>query len=981
MKRFIAAVLLLFIGTQIYAETIDQQAARQVAQRFISSRRANGSSAQLTDLSKQLNTNGLYVFAIDGGGFIVVSDDERVMPVLAYSFEGRIDAEHIAPATRFWLNEYSAQIAIAKRTDTKPSPETSEAWSRLREGAAAPTRKTIADSVPALITSQWKQSGGYNILCPTDSTLTNTGYHTTTGCVATAMAQIMRYWQFPTHGMGSQSYSHDGDYDCWRYGTQSANFGATTYDWANMPVRLTDSSSEAEINAVATLCYHCGVSTYMMYNSDCNGSSGSYSAYANEAFTAHFHYKTDGYLQHGYYNDATWKNIMKNTLSSGHPVMYGGQSIEDTAAGIHGGGHAFIMDGYNAEDYFHFNWGWGGYYDGYYLLSALNPSGNYLFSNSQDAIIGIEPEYGMISMPQMAQPIALDGEDFQMGGTVSGTYAVTNVGDTVYDGYIGVNIYNPTTYNFYGWLDASEVHIQPGDTVYREFNNPGLLRPIGRYYALAQYNATPLYVTDSVDNALNCFSNSETYFNSVDSNRSEMHNITVAVKFQDDEDLSDPASYYNTLLNSTTDNIFSALNYIKATTDGQTNFLSLIPQGNSGTMLCYADSNARGIYMPYSAENQMGYVCENQRNSRLMHLMGNIMNWIDSIRPINQNTIIDCDGDGYVDNLTLIMKYPSIGDETPILGATIDKPATGELDTTFAINKRRIGHYAIVLEGSDASMHSYSLLRALGLPNLSHETYFTNSHPMGYWDMMDIPRFQQPSTMLKYKYLGIGNPTEIDTGTYTIATNMSNHDNCYYLPINGDEQLVIEYRHDSSFDEGVAQGLIVYRWNNKGDNRQFDNDSIRHMCWLMRPGSTADTTDGYLDDAFIAPEGTYTCFAVTDTTAIPLTCSSPLPDSLRIEIISFDGDSATFRVSNNQPPTEGISNTEQSNLSIYPNPTNGQFVINGAKIDHIEIYNTNGAFIDRQNGNKVDISNYPNGIYFARIYTNNNFIVQKIVKF
>lgn len=258
----------------------------------------------------------------------------------------------LPPAMLWWLGEYDREIEFAKAQGlTVGNGQWSEHNGRT---------KAAGDTVAPMIDSRWRQYGGYNNMCPEDTTLADLGGHPTTGCVATAMAQIMRYWQFPEHGMGSNSYTHEGEYDCWRYGVLSADFANTQYDWDNMPPMLTDSSTEEQIAAVATLCYQCGVSVNIMYNSDCTGSSGAYSAHASTAFTNAFHYKANYCLNRNSYSLNQWQTILKNEMDGGRPVLYGGQSIEDTARGIGGGGHAFIVDGYDTNGYFHINWGWGG---------------------------------------------------------------------------------------------------------------------------------------------------------------------------------------------------------------------------------------------------------------------------------------------------------------------------------------------------------------------------------------------------------------------------------------------------------------------------------------------------------------------------------------------------------------------------------------------------------------------------------------------
>jgi hypothetical protein len=203
------------------------------------------------------------------------------------------------------------------------------------------------------------------------------------------MAQIMKYWKYPSKGTGFHSYQHD------RYGTLSANFGTTYYNWESMPALV-----EGPNEAVATLMYHCGVAVEMEYNVADEGGSGSYvikdpsGSYRDEqtveyALTAYFGYSsTVQGIERAAYSDNAWKDLLKTELNAGRPIQY---------AGYGQGGHTFVCDGFDENDFFHINWGWGGYYDGFYMLDALNPgsggigSGAGSYNEDQQALIGIKP--------------------------------------------------------------------------------------------------------------------------------------------------------------------------------------------------------------------------------------------------------------------------------------------------------------------------------------------------------------------------------------------------------------------------------------------------------------------------------------------------------------------------------------------------------------------------------------------------------------
>ena len=204
-------------------------------------------------------------------------------------------------------------------------------------------------------------------MCPAD-TAGKCG-HTYTGCCATSMAQILKYWNYPIHGNDTLSYIDPN------YGLLSVNFYTTTYNWSNM----NDSLSSAN-NDVATLIYHCGVSLHTTYG--VTGSSGGPSV---NSLVNYFNYSPSViYLYKCYYSDSDWQMLLRNEIDSLRPVWYMGCNSNNC--------HLFVCDGYQNNSYFHFNWGWSGFDDGYYYLSNLNPDFNGTFTISQEALIRIQPK-------------------------------------------------------------------------------------------------------------------------------------------------------------------------------------------------------------------------------------------------------------------------------------------------------------------------------------------------------------------------------------------------------------------------------------------------------------------------------------------------------------------------------------------------------------------------------------------------------------
>ena len=346
----------------------------------------------------------------DGEGWVIIAANDAVTPILAYSETGHFRTDNMPSNVRAWMGKYDKFISRIEADGVEASEEAIAEWNALRNGTRRAQAATVV--VGPLIKTTWDQAEPYWDQCPGSGN--SKAY---TGCVATAMAQVMKYWEWPKKGTGSHSYqpldpNSETGAKSKRYGKQSADFGNTTYDWEHMRNSYSSSYTTTEASAVATLMFHCGVASEMMYGNDADGGSGTYTvnygdwqdnSCAQNAFVNFFGYKKEGltgYMRDGYsyggttyykkWSDADWTAMVKEELDKQHPIMYGGAGS--------GGGHSFICDGYRSDNYFHFNWGWSGENDGYYTLSKLKPGsggaggGSYDFSEDQDVIIGIVPD-------------------------------------------------------------------------------------------------------------------------------------------------------------------------------------------------------------------------------------------------------------------------------------------------------------------------------------------------------------------------------------------------------------------------------------------------------------------------------------------------------------------------------------------------------------------------------------------------------------
>ncbi len=376
IKNFIIIVLLIsLISVQGNAAIVDITSAKHVGLNYwyayspVKEKNINDIQIKQTYIVNENSEPVYYVFNIAGGGFVIVSAEDAVMPILGYSYEGEFLIDNQPEVIAEWMSNYTKQILSAKQKNIKPTDEINQNWQHYyNNNVKLNNPKSDVKGVLPLIKTKWDQGLNYNFHCPPHPA--GPGGKCYAGCTATAMAQVMKYWNYPEHGYGSNSYYHP------YYGTISLNFSTQQYDWAQMTNIINSASRES----ISTLIYNCGVSVNMYYTP--NGSSSS-TSYAKDALRNNFHYRLNiQYVQKEDYDSIEWVSLLMDNLDEGMPILYSGSGSA--------GGHSFVCDGYNDLNYFHFNWGWSGANDGYFLLNNLN-SGNGDFTADQSAVINIIP--------------------------------------------------------------------------------------------------------------------------------------------------------------------------------------------------------------------------------------------------------------------------------------------------------------------------------------------------------------------------------------------------------------------------------------------------------------------------------------------------------------------------------------------------------------------------------------------------------------
>ncbi|MCF7912801.1 MAG: C10 family peptidase [Candidatus Cloacimonetes bacterium] len=406
MKKFLI-ILLLSIVTCLAAVPVEEAVAIECGQNWYLERMGNLEDATGVTAIQEANTTVLYAINLETG-FVLLAADDLAIPVFGYSSAGLYDPDNLPPQLEELLNWQKQEIWAGINAGETADAETVALWDHLRADEFVAYRD-LRDVTPLLSTT-WNQGQYYNALCPADND--GPGGHVWAGCVATAMAQVMKYWGYPQTGAGSHSYYDDS------YGLQSANFGATTYNLDSMPNNVSSPNT-----AVATLFYHLGVSVDMDYSVE---GSGAYSGDALDALVDYFQYDSGAQLLwRNNYPTTTWDTMLRTELDNGRPLYYRGQNATS--------GHAFNIDGYQGTSYFHLNWGWSGSYNGYFYLSDMTP-GSHNYNSEQAAIFYLEP--GL--QPEITVTSPDGGESFAQGETVSITWdsqdISNNVGIMLYDG-------------------------------------------------------------------------------------------------------------------------------------------------------------------------------------------------------------------------------------------------------------------------------------------------------------------------------------------------------------------------------------------------------------------------------------------------------------------------------------------------------------------------------------------------------------------
>lgn len=424
MKKVYLSLLLFAVCMCATAQKRSSADAYEAALSFVKNKtnKAKQISEATKPITRGVGDKDYYIYNVeDNQGFVIVSGDERAETIIGYADSGSLEYDKMPPSMKAWLEGISLQLSKLPKTNTTQ-----------RRANAATTR--FADIAP-LVETQWNQISPYNSQLPVvtaDNGYDYGAYYT--GCVPTAMAQVMNYHKYPAVGVGHKTskvyykFESDGSY-WWNTAKQSgyncevvfdADFANTHYDWANMKASYSsdDDKKSKEVVAVATLMKHCGIAANTTYGLEYSDGSSTGYLDALDALVNNFRYASSAHIvEKSDYTSSSWEKMLYTELTAKRPVICTGSNSKG------GVGHAFICDGYMFNiytgGYFHFNWGWGGYGDGYFKSSALIIDEESQYDIDLCAMIGIQPIVNVTSITLSESSVQLrSGSDMRLTATL-----------------------------------------------------------------------------------------------------------------------------------------------------------------------------------------------------------------------------------------------------------------------------------------------------------------------------------------------------------------------------------------------------------------------------------------------------------------------------------------------------------------------------------------------------------------------------------
>lgn len=484
-------------------------------------------------------------------------------------------------------------------------------------------------------------------------------------------------------------------------------------------------------------------------------------------------------------------------------------------------------------------------------------------------------------------------------------------------------------------------------------------------------------------------------------------NLVIFIRFADDDEIDHDFEAIDLMFNGAEEGYPSVANFFSTLSYGEIHFNTVYAsQVTNGDIHSFVATHPRGYYQPYSAENPIGYVGENPMvgiSMREAQLLAEAIHYVDSAGLVPAGTVLDGDGDGYIDNLSFIVKGGT-GEWGSILWPHMEYFPQDSIDYPVSIGGVLPNTFNFEFEGASPSLFSVHVFRhemghSLGLPDLYHYENYTNINPVGSWDMMGYPyQMNHTAAIVKHKYLHVGDePIQItEDGTYTLLSSGAHSEqNCYYIKsaIDSTQWYTFEYRNQEDlFDEGIwASGLIVGRWvdtipadyDGMLANPQFDYYTRANQYSIFRPGSNSDTIQGELNFAAFSAFSQQTTFG-PETDPYPFLTDGTPETSFEITDIQEQGSSLTFTV---RFLNTGVSELATGHhVGVYPVPAVSQVTLTGDNILCCKLYNSVGqcvvtAAVNGAPAYTMPLTGVNPGIYVMRVlFTDGSTVTKKIVK-
>ena len=481
-------------------------------------------------------------------------------------------------------------------------------------------------------------------------------------------------------------------------------------------------------------------------------------------------------------------------------------------------------------------------------------------------------------------------------------------------------------------------------------------------------------------------------------NRSEqitLTNLVIFIRFADDEEFTESLEPINQMFNDTTPFNISVYNYYHTMTYGKINYHTVYTNNiQNNIIISYQDPKARAYFQPVSDDNPGGYPPQTMgiTNPREEELLIRVLRYVDSLHLVDDNVNLDGNSDGFIDNISFIIKgdvggwndllWPHMNFVTP---AIAEMTINGKTPNAYNFEFANSGPYFT------ANTFSHEMAHSLGIPDFYHYFNYGNITPVGLWDQMAQNNLQQISTIIKYKFLGIvDEPVEItEDGHYVLNSNSSSdQNNCYFIrsSIDPDQWFTFEYRNCDDFMENTPRsGVIIGRWYDNVDlsdmfaagNGYFDFFEKPHTYWVFRPSSSIDTVNGIVGFAAFG-YGSRTSFG-PNTNPHPFLTDGTPETSFEITNIQFSGDQASFDV---HFLNVGIPTQEKETAHIFPNPVDNELNISLDEVSRIEIYDQLGKLILSESNpdSRINVASLPQGVYIVRFIMNNGCLTEKFIK-